>query len=265
MRPGDILKGDLARHLRECGWLAFTEIEIPGTRDDPGSWHGRVDVVAVFPHRYARRDLRAYEVKVTRADFLRDVGTEKWRRYREVFQRVFFAVPAGLISKAEVPAEAGLITRGDNGWSVAKAAQSHVPPKLCVDSVLALLFRGYEQDRQLRNLRDRLIYKDGVVVDAVNFGLMTRRKLSQKKSELEPALRVLKDVMERALGETLDSGWDVEQMTERLSRVFETLAAFDEHRKAMNVIATYLRLLGSQYASADDQDEARQGLLGSLP
>ena len=122
------LQTDLARHLRSVGWLTFTEIEVPGTEGDSYA-SGRVDVVAVKPHHYAQRDLRAYECKSTRSDFLHDVGSDKWRRYLLVFPRVYFAVPSGLVKKAEVPDEAGLIVQGDNGWTTVKAARGHVSPR----------------------------------------------------------------------------------------------------------------------------------------
>ncbi len=254
-----MLMGDLARHLRESGWLAFTEIQIPGTEGDMRSrGTGQVDVVAVMPRHYARKDLRAYEVKVDRSDFQRDVGLDKWRRYRDVFHRVFFAVPKGLVTKAEVPDEAGLIVRGDNGWSVAKAARSHIPPRLSVDAVLSLLFRGYEQDREIRNLRQRLVYEKGVVVDAHGFGWDTRRRLAQKEKELTPALQALKEVMESALGESLDQAWDVKTLADRLSRVFETLAAFDHDRVVMSAISSYLSSLSSNYGRLEHQEEARR-------
>lgn len=256
-RPHDMLVGDLGRHLRENGWLAFTEIQIRGTEDGTTRGSGVVDVVAVMPRHYAAKDLRAYEVKVDRADFQRDVGSDKWRRYRDVFHRVFFAVPKGLVTKAEVPDEAGLIVRGDNGWTVVKTARSHIPPNLNVDAVLALLFRGYEQDREIRNLRQRLVYEKGVVIDAHGFGWETRRRLAAKKKELAPSLQALKTVMETEIGESLDKAYDVDQLRRRLSKVFETLAAFDKDNTVMSAIARYLDSLSSHYGRVEHQEEMR--------
>lgn len=257
LRPHDMLVGDLARHLRENGWLAFTEIQIRGTEDGTTLGSGVVDVVAVMPRHYAAKDLRAYEVKVDRTDFQRDVGSDKWRRYRDVFHRVFFAVPKGLVTKAEIPDEAGLIVRGDNGWTVVKTARSHIPPHLSVDAVLALLFRGYEQDREIRNLRQRLVYDKGVVVDALGFGWETRRRLARKKKEMEPALQTLKVVLETAIGEPLDQAYDVDQLSRRLSRVFDTLTAFEKDNAVMSAIARYLDSLSSHYGRVEHQEEMR--------
>lgn len=64
---GRELTQDLAGYLRAAGWLVFTEIDIRGTG-------GRVDIAAVKPHSYARKDLRAYEIKVSKGDFRADDG-----------------------------------------------------------------------------------------------------------------------------------------------------------------------------------------------
>ena len=251
------LQTDLARHLRSVGWLTFTEIEVPGTQGD--SWaSGRVDVVAVKPHHYAQRDLRAYECKSTRRDFLHDVGSDKWRRYLLVFPRVYFAVPSGLIKKAEVPEEAGLIVRGENGWTTVKAARGHIPPNLSVDSILALLFRGYEQDREVRNLRDRLIYNDrGAAQEAKALGWETRQKLKQTAHELDPVLRTLMEAVESLTGETL-TGLTTEDLTRKLKMALVMAEEAAKHSTALNSISTYLRSLTSSYTTEETRERTRQ-------
>ena len=262
--PGELLKGDLARHLRESGWLTFTEIEIPGTYDEPNFYNGRVDVVAVKPCSYARKDLRAYEIKVSKSDFLSDVNTGKWKRYLNVFHRVYFAAPSGLIKKTEVPEEAGLIVRGDKGWSVVKTARAHNPPNLSVDSILALLSRGYEQDREIRNLRERMLYTGGVITDARSFGFKTREILARKKTELEPALQALKEVIEKEFGMPLNQRWDVERITEELSGMFDLLTRLRQDGEVMRVIADYLASLKDGYWSGEKRDEKKQRVIDTL-
>lgn len=58
------------------------------------------------PHTYG------YEIKVSRADFLKD---DKWHRYLELCDHFAFVCPPGVIEKEEVPAEAGLIVSTVNG------------------------------------------------------------------------------------------------------------------------------------------------------
>ncbi len=251
------LQTDLARHLRSSGWLTFTEIEVPGTEGDSYA-SGRVDVVAVKPHRYAQRDLRAYECKSTRQDFMRDVGTEKWRRYLLVFPRVYFAVPSGLIKKAEVPDEAGLIVRGENGWTTVKAARGHIPPNLSVNSMLALLYRGYEHDKEVRDIRNRLIFDDqGAVESAKAFGWDTRRRLSQTAHELDPTLRALKEAVEEITGQTL-TGITTESLTRQVQAAILITEEAEEHGQAMRHIIRYLQALTSIYATEGSLAKARE-------
>ncbi len=250
------LQLDLASHLRSVGWLTFTEIAIPGTEGDSYA-SGRVDVVAVKPHVYAQRDLRAYECKSSRRDFLYDVGTDKWRRYSLVFPRVYFAVPSGLIKKAEVPEEAGLIVRGENGWTTVKAAKGHIPPNLSVNSILALLYRGYEHDKEVRDVRDRLIYDDrGAVQTAKAFGWDTRRKLSQTVHELDPTLRALKEAVEGITGQPL-TGMATESLTRQVQAAILITEEAKEHGEAMRHIVSYLQALTSAYATEGSLAKAR--------
>ncbi len=251
------LQLDLASHLRSVGWLTFTEISIPGTEGDSYA-SGRVDVVAVKPHTYANRDLRAYECKSSRSDFLHDVGTDKWRRYSLVFPRVYFAVPSGLVKKAEVPDEAGLIVRGEKGWSTVKAARGHIPPNLSVNSILALLYRGYEHDKEVRNVRDRLIYDDrGAVQTAKAFGWDTRRKLSQTVHELDPTLRALREAIEEITGQTL-TGNTTESLTRQVQQAILITEEAKEHGQAMRHIISYLQSLTSIYAIEGQLERTRK-------
>ncbi|TCL74206.1 hypothetical protein EDC14_1004144 [Hydrogenispora ethanolica] len=82
----------------------------------------RADVLEVKPS-YTRFCVSIYEVKISRADFQSDVRSGKWRGYLDHCHRFYFAVPAGMVEKQEVPPEAGLIVRGETGWSTLKAAK----------------------------------------------------------------------------------------------------------------------------------------------
>ena len=54
----------------------------------------------------------AYEIKITRSDFLRD---EKWRDYLLFCTDFYFVAPPGVIDPKELPPEAGLIISSKNG------------------------------------------------------------------------------------------------------------------------------------------------------
>lgn len=174
------LQEDLAEYLRESGILTFTEIQIPGMN---GS---RADVIAMTPHRYSTKDIRLYEVKLTRGVWLAD---KKFQKYLECCNRMYIACPKGMIKKDEVPKEIGLITRSDNGWRVAKSPRLNIsPPKMDVDFILSLLYRGYEETIKQRDLRDRIIADSNVTLrqQALKIGFEISRRLDKtKESRIE--------------------------------------------------------------------------------
>lgn len=72
----------------------------------------RIDtwVLAVTWTRYTAF---AFEVKVHRGDFLRDVQAGKWHSYLPHCSHFYFATPGGLVKPDEVPDPAGLVYIGD--------------------------------------------------------------------------------------------------------------------------------------------------------
>lgn len=55
---------------------------------------------------YTKPCITGYEIKVSRGDFLQD---NKWHLYLQYCNEFYFVVPAGLISKEEIPENVGLI------------------------------------------------------------------------------------------------------------------------------------------------------------
>ncbi|HEX9768485.1 MAG TPA: MmcB family DNA repair protein [Kiloniellales bacterium] len=77
-------------------------------RPDVFALRAQISTTALHPH--------AYEVKISRADFLADVRAGKWRHYRAIAEAVYFAVPDQLVDPREVPEGAGLIVRKRDHW-----------------------------------------------------------------------------------------------------------------------------------------------------
>lgn len=102
------------------------------------------DVININPS-YTRFLVDIFEVKVTRADFLSDIRTEKWKGYLEHCNRFYFAAPKGIIKREDLPEEAGLIVFGEKGWVTIKA-----PRKREVDipymTLLSMIFKKKSQD-----------------------------------------------------------------------------------------------------------------------
>lgn len=105
------LASSLAAHLRSrhcehrVTWenLAFSDWT-PGV-----NLHCRPDVFSIRPTLDVEQCRPwTHEVKVSRADFLSDTRSAKWRQYVHFSCCVFFAAPKGLISPTELPTETGL-------------------------------------------------------------------------------------------------------------------------------------------------------------
>lgn len=119
----------------------------------------RADLVEIKPS-YTRFCVSIYEVKVSRADFLSDIKSGKWRGYLPHCHRIYFATPTGLVNKKEIPEEAGWIVRGKCGWNTLKAAPAR-KVEIPKETLLSLLFmkqrvRHAKQHRDL--IGDRYDY-----------------------------------------------------------------------------------------------------------
>lgn len=197
------LQEDLAAFLRDSGQLTFTEIQIPGM-------HGsRADVISMPPHRYTTKDIKLYEVKLKRGVWLAD---KKFQKYLECCNRMYIACPKGVIKKEEVPNEIGLITRGENGWRVVKSPKLNInPPKMDVDFILSLLYRGYEETRIQRDLRDRIVSDSNIELKykAKNIGFEIARRIDKSaETQIENWVTKLWDIFKEFGFETPEKIYD---------------------------------------------------------
>lgn len=154
------LTKSLEQLLNGDEWITSTETRIKGCEGIP-------DIIAVRRRQYLRKEIRAYEVKASRADFLHDVGHMKWKKYLSVCHRVYFAAPAGMLKKSDIPEGAGLIVLGERGWSVVKTAKSYEPTNLDADAVLSILFARHSDTTKQRDLRERLTAKSNITIQGV--------------------------------------------------------------------------------------------------
>ena len=99
------------------------------TGDSLSSGFRQMDVW-VCRSSYTRPAFIAYEIKVSRSDFLRDV---KWRDYLDYCTEFYFVCPRGLIDPKELPDEAGLLWASSTGsrlFSKKKAPMRAVDPPI---------------------------------------------------------------------------------------------------------------------------------------
>lgn len=137
------LADDLARHLRgSTDRVIWTDMQL-GPSGSP-----RPDVYSI-PKSYAKFVPVAYEVKISVADFRSDATSGKWQKYLKYSAGVVFAVPKGLITKADVPKTCGLMTRNDDGWVTVKAPTLQRCETLPHEAWMKLVIDGIERARRL--------------------------------------------------------------------------------------------------------------------
>ena len=145
------LAHDLAEHLRGTrDLLAWEDMQL-GPSGSP-----RPDVFTINTS-YSRFTPIAYECKVSVSDFRRDVTAGKWQSYLKFAGAVIFAVPAGLVSKEEIPPGCGLIVRHESGWRRAKGPTMAHMQTLPREAWMKLLIDGVmrEVNRRLIQARGR--------------------------------------------------------------------------------------------------------------
>lgn len=143
----DDLANDLARHLQNQEVMACTNFNMGSA----GSV--RPDVYTVR-RSYSRPIPLAYEVKVSRSDFLADVNAGKWQEYLKYAGAVIFACPDGLLTKTDIPDVCGLIVRKENVWRSSKSPrpQPCTPP---FEVMMKLLIDGVGRSARLHEVEPR--------------------------------------------------------------------------------------------------------------
>lgn len=109
------------KHSPKEGWATFQEL--PTTTGFAGQPR-YIDFFAfnVWPSSNYRTV--AYEVKVSRSDFLNEIKDPLKRKPSEEFaSECYFVVPTGLVKPDEVPEGWGLMTAGDGGLRTVKIAE----------------------------------------------------------------------------------------------------------------------------------------------
>ncbi len=130
----DALAADLMDRRHYVGEIAIERLMVRG---------GQLDVAAMRLS-WSRPIPTGYEVKISRADFLSDIRSEKWRNYMCSVSRLYFATPNGLVDAREIPIGCGLIVWGPRGWYVRKRAPiTKLTTEQHARFVQALLFRHY--------------------------------------------------------------------------------------------------------------------------
>jgi len=185
---------------------------------------------------FSKPNPTAYEIKVSRSDFLADVTAGKWTGYLRFASRVIFCVPKDLIKKTEVPDKAGLMIRGANSWRTAKKA------------IVSGQKLGFEQMLKLLMYTDDL-YRDRARQSDFNFFKIEKKikklhgeEISQIISDVTMAKYKIKEaedraerIVSRAKSLENDSTRRIEEERER--HMFEYNAAINQVKEALGLKA----------------------------
>ncbi len=130
----DELLADLASHLAGADRMIWTDMQL-GPSGSP-----RPDVY-VLHKSYSKPRPLAFEIKVSKSDLRSDTTSGKWESYLKYASGVVFAVPDGLCTAADIPAQCGLIVRKAEVWRYVRKPTVQ-PVALGMDAVMKLLMDG---------------------------------------------------------------------------------------------------------------------------
>lgn len=136
--------GLLRERHSDSEWSFFEELATSGTK------HERyIDAFAM--HLWASKKWRriAYEIKVSRADLMKELDREPEKRVAamELSNQFFYVVPTGLVEKKELPEGCGLIEAHKSGLRTKAAAKYRNigPPSHAFVARMLQRMQGYER------------------------------------------------------------------------------------------------------------------------
>lgn len=156
------------------------------------SRHLRMDAIAI-KKSWANPCVTAYEVKISRNDFLRD---DKWPGYLEYCNRFYFACPEHLIEKSDIPdSRVGLVWIYESGACRTVKTVPVRPTEIPGDFFKYILFSRLDGDRipfystQAEYAKDFILHKK----DARELGYHFSSALIKRCAELETQIQEKND------------------------------------------------------------------------
>lgn len=270
MRTAD-LTTELCKHLRDTGFFCATEV--PLTRKGAFGWNQRADVYAIKLHEFAKKDTRIYEIKTSRADFLKDVDAGKAEAYGEHARRVYYVVPQGLIKKSEVPDGIGLMVFYEtSGFKVLQAPKPGPMVEPNSDLLLMLMARWSHVEPDMRRLANRIAVEENLELadKAKSIGYDISLKLRRGGlSQREKVAVKLLDGVELAMGRSAArdpvkrarSNYELEI---RLESLVDTAVRMIAEAQRIAAVGDYLKAL-SGYSFAGSLDKTSKKVDQKIP
>lgn len=278
----DALARDLADHLKAVtARMVWVDMQL-------GPSGSRRPDVFTIEKSYTRPKPLAYECKVSIADFRSDVTSGKWQEYLKFAGGVTFAAPAHLLKRDDLPAGAGLIVRGPNGWKTLKAPTLN-PVTLTERVLMKLLIDGVHREHVVRRGRDfnewharkavaaalgeevATILRDldaarAKVADIerhaqtrkASIEVVQQRQIEERKREMAASVEPAVARMLEALGLPTDaSSWSIRNRIDELRRAIDRDHVVHDLRKALERINhSVTSALELAQADAEKREEA---------
>lgn len=223
----------------------------------------RADVLAVKPS-YTKFAVHIYECKASRADFQADVNAGKWQSYLPFCHRLYFACPAGVIRKEDVPEGCGLMCRGEKGWATVKQCRPRTGIEFEVETLLGILVTcGNREIRSPRYAVD--ITKMSMLMSERERCRIVGRANAERLASLdrlEDEAQRMKETHEKALHELAEAlGMPVEKIdpysiVHRLGNAARGgLSPADQH--TLDGMAKYLQTLSNARSTTEQLERVR--------
>ena len=170
------------------------------------------------------------------------MSDDKYLEYQKSCDRLYLACPKGIVKKDEVPANIGLITYSDKGWYTVKQAKKTEERVFCEDFYLSLLFRGFQYDKERRQIADRIITEENVTLreQALKIGRDLSRAISKNtEAEAEEWCKKVSEITKKYLNINM---WYDEKLPDiyLYECILESAAKLKEKTKMLNSIGRYL-------------------------
>lgn len=177
MTARDIVRLLASRHLGD--------VFVAECKDGPTQMttHNRMDAWAMRKS-WANFCTIAYEVKMSRSDFLND---HKWQSYLASCNEFYFVAPKGLIGKNELPPEAGLmeVFATGNGLRIVKKAPSRSTPISSLVFEYVLMCRTRIVDEYDNSREARIERRQKELADAKMVGRTIEQLVSRRHKQIE--------------------------------------------------------------------------------
>jgi hypothetical protein len=202
-----------------------SDVFVPECKNGPtqGAKHFRMDAWAMA-RSWAHPKLTAYEIKVSRADFLKD---RKWHEYLACCNEFYFVAPKGLIKLDELHEGVGLVEVAANNKclrTIQKARYREIDFPSTVFAYIVMCRSGIRNDRGVSDdpmliRQERVEYWERWLQtskDASEIGYRVSERVAKYIREVEAQNRKLEGLMKayevhreqlRSIGLNPDSEW----------------------------------------------------------